>query len=895
MNYRYDTVHQAHRNTFDWLFPKRQGYCVDFPDGGYHDSHDRETDGESPRNKRKVDTTGHFDYDSNDDRDEYGNLMRARKAFLSWAQQDDCSQSIFWVTGKPGSGKSTLMKYIYQHSGLKMLLRKWTNGCHPLLAGHFIFDRGSSSLQKSRDGLLRTLLHQILSQKRDTILKVFRTYIKEPPGETVEARVGYFRKLPQRKFTWQELQSMFEATLEAVTETDYLCLFVDGLDEYRKSHDMKRYATYVSGVPDGHEDLAIIPEGYKELVDIFLRLERHRKLKICLASRSLLAFEDSFQGFPHLRLHKLTLNDIQQFVSDNVKQNKKLRAIPRFSPSSETLLINTITDLALGVFLWVGLVVERILAGLDTRRFADFQAIFTMINSLPIELGGPEGLFMRILKDIPLTDRESAILSLKMVMAAKEEYIPLTPMALHFSQKSPEDAINSKEEAYSEEDVQKANVLGTHFIKDQCRGLLEVRGGQVVFLHQTVQDFVRESLEWEEVKAWSQSDLEPYVPLLISCLLIIKRIQNSNCWNIGTVVMKALQCARLAEITTGRAQTALLGDLNQAMRNLWTTRVMRQHPNDLHIRTSTEILDWALWVQWLTEGGECALSPSWPRTSIVQLAIYQGVHLYASDMLRKSHTWQGLGESALDYILLISSFMPCSELVKKLLHNREQPNYWKSCGCTVWQSFLQKNCFFYVTDEIRKAWVNIVISCLEAGADVTSWEFSRTEGFHFKSPAAVIIERARSLDFELHPLLHALSVSGASLTRDEKYHLQSLITVADHKRRIQDMEEFIQPPTVVLWHEHAPNSTYIVRQNEQGLDERARHFLEFIKFSLNFAGGNGAQLSVDNDVFNVLCFTDPIYSSFPFQYPNVPTAPVDDEAMLTKGAEASSPLHITAA
>ncbi len=39
-------------------------------------------------------------------------------SFVNWLEQDDTSQ-MYWVTGKPGSGKSTLMKYIVESERLE--------------------------------------------------------------------------------------------------------------------------------------------------------------------------------------------------------------------------------------------------------------------------------------------------------------------------------------------------------------------------------------------------------------------------------------------------------------------------------------------------------------------------------------------------------------------------------------------------------------------------------------------------------------------------------------------------------------------------------------------------------------------------------------------------------
>lgn len=86
----------------------------------------------------------------------------------SWLEGENGS---FWVSGKAGSGKSTLMKYLANDNRTLELLQKWANapkGCpdvdmHPRLAvGSHYFWRLGFPLQKSLTGLFRSLLYQIL-------------------------------------------------------------------------------------------------------------------------------------------------------------------------------------------------------------------------------------------------------------------------------------------------------------------------------------------------------------------------------------------------------------------------------------------------------------------------------------------------------------------------------------------------------------------------------------------------------------------------------------------------------------------------------------------------------------------------------------------------------------
>ena len=61
---------------------------------------------------------------------------RRPTGFSTWLERD--SKPLFWVTGNPGSGKSTLMKYISEHELTKEKLRTWAKGL-PLVVASFYF------------------------------------------------------------------------------------------------------------------------------------------------------------------------------------------------------------------------------------------------------------------------------------------------------------------------------------------------------------------------------------------------------------------------------------------------------------------------------------------------------------------------------------------------------------------------------------------------------------------------------------------------------------------------------------------------------------------------------------------------------------------------------------
>lgn len=80
-----------------------------------------------------------------------------------WLQK---GTGIFWINGKPGSGKSTLMKRLHQDPRTHELLRAggWQSRARLTTASYFFHHRGTN-MQKSFEGLLRSLVSQILEKE----------------------------------------------------------------------------------------------------------------------------------------------------------------------------------------------------------------------------------------------------------------------------------------------------------------------------------------------------------------------------------------------------------------------------------------------------------------------------------------------------------------------------------------------------------------------------------------------------------------------------------------------------------------------------------------------------------------------------------------------------------
>ncbi|KAM0511390.1 hypothetical protein ACHAPE_009905 [Trichoderma viride] len=90
--------------------------------------------------------------------------------FTHWLRE---GSGLFWINGKPGSGKSTLMKFIFQNQLTEDLLHHWRKNSLDIKAGFFFNYRGTA-IQKSFEGVLRSLITQILQPHRIAFQKKYQ-------------------------------------------------------------------------------------------------------------------------------------------------------------------------------------------------------------------------------------------------------------------------------------------------------------------------------------------------------------------------------------------------------------------------------------------------------------------------------------------------------------------------------------------------------------------------------------------------------------------------------------------------------------------------------------------------------------------------------------------------
>lgn len=292
-----------------------------------------------------------------------------RTSFLSWLEG---LEPFFWITGRPGSGKSTLMTHVSCSSRTKDVLHK--NGKQWKIVRFFFDFRAGSSLANSIEGLLRSLLYQIVKQ----IPEVAEFLDHDVFSGSVAS--------------WT-LSQCLDTLREAIEASTYsICAFVDGLDEF-----------------DG---------SYARLIEVIHSIKAHASgLKICLASRPYLAFQENFGRFETLVMQEhnhesIDLYTSAQWSSHRIDHKAKL---PRE-------LCRRIREKANGVFLWARLAVDELLV--DYLAQKPVPELFAQLESMPEEV---EEMYQRSLTRMSEPHQQEAA-AILYVLLQTEEKLPINKL-----------------------------------------------------------------------------------------------------------------------------------------------------------------------------------------------------------------------------------------------------------------------------------------------------------------------------------------------------------------------------------------------------------------------------------------------------------------------------------
>ena len=400
MHDRYHTITQAHGTTFQWIF-QPESFPLSDP--------------------------------------------RSAIGFRDWLLSGN---GTFWVSGKPGSGKSTLMRYLSDCTDTQEYLKSWA-GSTKLITASFYFWIAGTGLQRSQRGLLRQLLFQILHAHPELIPDIC------PEFWAVREHLHF----PEWKL--DHLTRALDR-LKDISNSTKICFFIDGLDEY-----------------DGYDF---------ELIKIIKALAQVPNIKLCISSRPWPSFSDAFgtHNQRKLCLEDLTQNDIRMFTEDELNEYHQFDEL-RLNKDMYVNIVEEITRKAQGVFLWVFLVVRSLRNGISNGDSASL--LRQRLAEIPSNL---EIFFEKIISSVEPIYREQMALVFQIALLSPE---PINLAVLWFLDEPSEYELGTSRVSLNEGDIARVEALMSRRLNGRYKGLLEATGQgdhlTANFLHRTIRDYLQ--------------------------------------------------------------------------------------------------------------------------------------------------------------------------------------------------------------------------------------------------------------------------------------------------------------------------------------------------------------------------------------------------------------------
>ncbi|KAJ0426585.1 hypothetical protein BJY00DRAFT_298137 [Aspergillus carlsbadensis] len=341
----------------------------------------------------------------------------------------DQHHGFLWIKGKPGAGKSTIMKFAFTQA--QELANATTIS--------FFFNARGEALERTVVGMLRALLYQLLDHLPGlhSIFDMLPTFIT--PDQA-------------REWDAETLKYLLKVSVEKLQAEDRpVRCYIDALDE---------------GDEAEIRDMLSFFEQLGELA-----ASKGCPLLVCFSSRH----------YPHITIdHKIELvlqdqdghkQDIVDYVHAELKAGRSKQALK---------IKDDIIGRASGIFLWVVLVVQILNKEYDRGRL---HALGKRLKEIP------DGL-QSLLKDILTRDNNdmtNTLLCLQWILYARRH---LSQEELYFAilagTMCSSDLVSWTAEEVDEEVIKK-------FVLDSSKGLVEVTKGRkptVQFIHESVREFL---------------------------------------------------------------------------------------------------------------------------------------------------------------------------------------------------------------------------------------------------------------------------------------------------------------------------------------------------------------------------------------------------------------------
>lgn len=261
--------------------------------------------------------------------------------FNEWLRN---GQKAYWINGKAGSGKSTLMKFIANDRRTRIALEQCSAGVECIIL-QFYFWLSGSKLQRSLKGLLCSVIRQALISDVAVLSSIF----EQSPSTRLKRNLG--------DWSLGELKELLFCVVEKINGSKNVCFLLDGIDEFDKDEELQ------------------------DLLTLIERLSELSQVKLCISSRPELYLERRLSQYNSLRLQDLTKADIEMCIRDRLEIMREDRLHQVFSCWEIDELVRQITQKADGVFLWVHYVLRNLGNGL--RNQDEYSELLERIAELP--------------------------------------------------------------------------------------------------------------------------------------------------------------------------------------------------------------------------------------------------------------------------------------------------------------------------------------------------------------------------------------------------------------------------------------------------------------------------------------------------------------------------------
>ena len=439
----------------------------------------------------------------------------------------------YWVSGKAGSGKSTLMKYLHNHKNTLTALRSWAGERKLVTAGHFFWYAGTD-MQKSQQGLLQTLLYNVLRQDPALVPFVCKSRWNDPV---------HFHETDS--WTRQELLDAFSCLRIQSVKTVRFCFFVDGVDEYKGDHT--------------------------EVIRILKKLASNSDIKVCFSSRPWNVFDKGYgENFGRkLELEHLTQGDITKFVKEELFDDSTFQILKARDTRYDDL-IKEIASKARGVFLWVFLVVRSLKRGLTNED--TILELQERLRILPEDL---EEYFLRMLDSIEgLYHKQAARLFL---MRLNDPGTLSTMTVSYFDEDDPNFGLEAPMVPWSFQEIRERCVRTRVRVMARCTDLLELppvsadgelADSRVDFLHRTVHDFLQTRNIHNLLTAQAGINYDTNLYLCNSTLSQMKRLElryKSHEKRFDFLMDSFMHHLSQMDIKSNRENTAIVNELDRVI------------------------------------------------------------------------------------------------------------------------------------------------------------------------------------------------------------------------------------------------------------------------------------------------------------------------------------------